>query len=72
MGILKIVLFLILVFFIVRLVKLIARYRSSTKQSIDDLTNQQRKETQHFKDAEDADYTEIPPENMNESEDNLN
>jgi len=71
MGILKIVLLLILVFFIIRLVKLIARYRSSTKQSIDDLTNQQRKKTQHFKDAEDADYREIPPENMNESKDNL-
>ena len=69
-GILKIVLVVFLVVFILRLVKLIAKYRSSSRQTLSDLENQQQGETEQFGDVEDADYKEIPPEKKNESEDN--
>jgi Sec-independent protein translocase protein TatA len=69
-GILKILLVVFLVFFISRLVKLIAKYRSSSRQTLSDLENQQQGETEQFGDVEDADYKEIPPENKKESEDN--
>ena len=69
-GILKIVLVVFLVVFILRLVKLIANYRSSSRQTLSDLENQQQGETEQFGDVEDADYKEIPPENKKESEDN--
>jgi uncharacterized membrane protein len=70
-GFLKIALILILFLFIIKLVRLISKYRSSSRQTIDDLANQQRKEAKHFGDVEDAEYKEIPHENKNESENNL-
>ena len=69
-GFLKVVFILILFLFIVKLVKLISKYRSSSKQTIDDLANQQGKEAKQFGDVEDAEYREIPPEKKNESENN--
>ena len=66
-----IALIIFLFFFIIRLVKLISGYRSSTKQTIDDLKNMQTKESKHFGDVEDAEYREIPADKKNESENNL-
>ena len=67
-GFLKVVFILILFLFFIKLVKSISKYRSSSKQTIDDLANQQGKEAKQFGDVEDAEYREIPPENKNESE----
>ncbi len=67
---LKIILFFILFLIIIRFVRLISRYWSSSKQTIDDLKNRQREESKHFDDVEEADFREIPAENKNESEDN--
>ena len=69
-GFLKVVFILILVLFFIKLVKSISKYRSSSKQTIDDLANQQGKEVKHFGDVEDAEFREIPPEKKNESENN--
>ena len=71
-GLIKILLFFILFMVIIRLVKLISRFRSSNKQTIDDLKNQQREESIQFDDVEEADYKEIDFDNEKESEDNLN
>ena len=70
MGILKIILFFILFLIIIRMVRLISRYWSSSKQTIDDLKNRQREEAKHFEDVEDAEFREIDSENKKESEDN--
>ncbi len=71
-GFIKIILLFILVMIIIRLVRLVSRFRSSNKQTIDDLKNQQREESIQFDDVEEADYKEIDFDNEKESEDNLN
>ena len=71
-GFIKILLFFILFMVIIKLVRLISRFRSSNKQTIDDLKNQQREESIQFDDVEEADYKEIDFDNEKESEDNLN
>ncbi len=71
-GFIKIILFFIFFMIIIRLVRLISRYRSSKKQTIDDLKNQQREESIQFDDVEEADFKEINFDNEKESEDNLN
>ena len=71
-GFIKIVLLFILVMIIIRLVRLVSRFRSSNKQTIDDLKNQQREESIQFDDVEEADFKEINFDNEKESEDNLN
>ena len=70
MGFLKIILFFILFMIIIKFVRLISRFRSSTKQTIDDLKNKQREESLHFDDVEEADFREIDFDNEKESEDN--
>ena len=70
MGLLKIILFFILFMIIIKFVRLISRFRSSTKQTIDDLKNKQREESIHFEDVEEADFREIDFDNEKESEDN--
>ena len=69
-GFLKIILFFILFMIIIKFVRLISRYRSSTKQTIDDLKNKQREESIHFDDVEEADFKEIDFDNEKESKDN--
>ncbi len=69
-GFIKIILFFIFFMIIIRLVRLISRYRSSNKQTIDDLKNKQREESIQFDDVEEADFKEIDFDNEKESEDN--
>ena len=69
-GFIKIILFFILFMIIIKFVRLISRYRSSTKQTIDDLKNKQREESIHFEDVEEADFKEIDFDNEKESKDN--
>ena len=69
-GFIKIILFFILFMIIIKFVRLISRYRSSKKQTIDDLKNQQREESIQFDDVEEADFKEIDFDNEKESEDN--
>ncbi len=71
-GFIKIILLFILVMIIIRLVRLVSRFRSSNKQTIDDLKNQQREESIQFDEVEEADFKEINFDNEKESEDNLN
>jgi hypothetical protein len=50
-------------------VRLIAKYWfSSSKPTIDDLKGNQHKKSNRFKDVENADFKEIPPDNSEESE----
>jgi len=67
-GFLKVALILILFLFLIKFVRLISKYRSSSRQTIDDLKNQQQGEAKHFEDVEDADFREIDSENKYESE----
>ena len=69
-GFLKIILFFILFMIIIKFVRLISRYRSSSKQTIDDLKNQQREDAKQFEDVEDAEFREIDFDNEKESKDN--
>ena len=66
MTLLRFILFFILFLFIVRLVKLIMRYWSSSKTTIDDLKNGQEQVNEKYKDVEEADFKEI---NFDEEED---
>ena len=66
MTLLRFILFFILFLFIVRLVKLIMRYWSSSKTTIDDLRNGQEQVNEKYKDVEEADFKEI---NFDEEED---
>jgi hypothetical protein len=51
------------------LVRLIAKFKSSSsKPTIDDLEREQNKKSNRFKDVEDANFKEIPPDNSEESE----
>ena len=59
MTLLRFILFFILFLFIVRLVKLIMRYWSSSKTTIDDLRNGQGQVNEKYKDIEEADFKEI-------------
>ena len=67
-GFLKVALILILFLFLIKFVRLISKYRSSSRQTIDDLKNQQQGEAKQFEDVEDADFREIDSENKYESE----
>ena len=49
--------------------RLIGRFwSSSSKPTIDDLKKDKYKKTDKFKDVEDADFKEIPPDESEESE----
>lgn len=66
MAILRFILFFILFLIIIRLVRLIARFWSSSRTTIDDLNQESRKVNPKFKDVEEAEYREI---NFDEEED---
>ena len=60
--ILQIVFVLVIVMFIVRLVKLIVKYSSSSRPSVDDLKERAEKLRRQMNDVEEAEFREIPPE----------
>lgn len=66
MSLLKLILFFILFLFIIRLVRLIMRFWSSSKTTVDDLRNGQEQVNEKYKDVEEADFKEI---NFDEEED---
>ena len=67
MVLLRFILYFILFLIVVRLVRLIMKYISSSKKpSIDDLREQHKEVNQKFKDAEEAEFREI---NFDEQED---
>jgi len=60
MVLLRLILFFILFLIIIRLVRLIMRYMSSSKKpTIDDLRQEHRNKNPRFKDVEDAKFREI-------------
>lgn len=66
MALLRFILFFILFIFVVRLIKLIARYWSSSKTTIDDLRQESHSTNPKFEDVEEAEYREI---NFDQEED---
>jgi hypothetical protein len=60
--ILQIVFVLVIVMFLVRLVKLIVKYASSSRPSVDDLKERAEKLRRQMNDVEEAEFREIPPE----------
>ena len=60
--ILQIVFILVLVMFVVKLVKLVFKYSSSSRPSVDDLKERGEKLRRQMNDVEEAEFREIPPE----------
>ncbi len=68
-GFFRVILFLILFLVVIKLVKMISRFLFTSKRKVNNI-NQQRKESKHFDDIEEADFREIPSDNKKESENN--
>jgi len=67
MALLRLILYFILFLIVVRLVRLIMKYMSSSKKTtIDDLRQEHNEVNQRFKDVEEAEFREI---NFDEQED---
>ena len=60
--ILQIVFILVLVMFVVKLVKLVFKYSSSSRPSVDDLKERGEKLRRQMNDVEEAEFREIPAE----------
>ncbi len=67
-GFIKVVIFFILFLLIIRLFRLISRYWSSSKKTIDDLRQNQKKKSDRFENVEDAKFREIDPNKKEKSE----
>jgi len=70
MGILRFILFFILFLIIIRLIRLIARYWSSSRGTIDDLRQSQMKRDRHFNNIEEAEFREIKTDDKTENDKN--
>jgi len=68
-GFIRVILFLILFLIVIKVVKMISRFLFTSKRKVNNI-NQQRKESKHFDDIEEADFREIPSDNNKESENN--
>ncbi len=68
-GFFRVILFLILFLIVIKVVKMISRFLFTSKRKVNNI-NQQRKESKHFDDIEEADFREIPSDNKKESENN--
>ena len=60
--ILQIVFILVMILFVVKLVRLIIKYSSSSRPSVDDLKERAEKLHRQMNDVEEAEFREIPPE----------
>ncbi len=67
-GFIKVVIFFILFLLIIRVFRLISRYWSSSKKTIDDLRQNQKKKPNQFENVEDAKFREIDPDKKEKSE----
>jgi len=67
-GFIKVVIFFILFLLIMRVFRLISRYWSSSKKTIDDLRQNQKKKPDRFENVEDAKFREINPDKKEKSE----
>jgi len=68
-GFFRVILFLILFLIVIKVVKMISRFLFTSKRKVNNI-NQQRKESKHFNDIEEADFREIPSDNKKDSENN--
>ena len=68
-GFFRVILFLILFLIVIKVVKMISRFLFTSKRKVNNI-NQQRKESKHFDDIEEADFREIPSDNKKDSENN--
>ena len=66
-GFFRVILFLILFLIVIKVVKMISRFLFTSKRKVNNI-NQQRKESKHFDDIEEADFREIPSDNKKKSE----
>jgi len=60
--ILQIVFILVMILFVVKLVRLIIKYSSSSRPSVDDLKERAEKLRRQMNDVEEAEFREIPTE----------
>ena len=67
-GFIKVVIFFILFLLIIRGIRLISRYWSSSKKTIDDIRKNKKKKPDRFENVEDAKFREIDPDKKEKSE----
>lgn len=58
---------IILIFFVAKLVRLLRNYGSGSRSNIDDLKDRASHLKNKYKDIQEADFTEIPPEENTQS-----
>ncbi|MCZ6702830.1 MAG: hypothetical protein O6940_07285 [Ignavibacteria bacterium] len=66
-GFIKVVIFFILFLLIIRVIRFISRYWLSSKKTIDDLKQHQKKKPDRFENVEDAKFREIDPNKKEKS-----
>jgi hypothetical protein len=62
----------VLIYMIIKLVRLFRKYISSSRPTIDDLKDQSKKFERESRDIEDADFREIPPDEKQDSSNKVN
>lgn len=67
-GFIKVVIFFILFLIIIRLVRVISRYWSSSKRTFDVRRQSKKKNIDRYENAEDAKFREIDPDKNEKSE----
>ena len=72
MKIIWIVLIGIFAFLIVKFVRLVSKYISSSRPTIDDLKEQRNKFEKEHRDVQEAEYRDIKPDENSDSTDNVN
>lgn len=71
-GFLRIVLFFLLFLIVIRLVRVLKKFWSSSKETAQFVRNQKKPDTEKFRDVEEADFTELPLEKKNERSEKIN
>jgi len=71
-GFLRIVIFFLLFLIIIRLVKVLKRFWTSSKETANFMKNQKPPSTEKFQDVEEAEFREIPLEKKNENSEKIN
>ena len=66
-GFFRFILFLLIFILVLRFIRFISRYWSTTKKTFKDIYQQKQNNSQRFKDVEEADFKEIPPDKKDDN-----
>jgi Na+-transporting methylmalonyl-CoA/oxaloacetate decarboxylase gamma subunit len=67
-GFIRVILFFLLFLLVMKIVRAISKFFSSSKPGVDDLHRKQHSEKKQFDDVEDAEFKEITSDNINDRE----